>query len=100
MTAIEGMQVALNSLGLKAVGAQLEGLLEQAAKKQAELSGFPGRTAGGAKWMLAARGTCVPDCSWRICRSSRQSTSSSSASSRPSMSGRPEYWATALQRKS
>ena len=40
MTPIERLQTMLNSLGLKAVEARLEGLLEQAAKKETSYAEF------------------------------------------------------------
>ena len=40
MTAIEGLQATLSALGLKAVEARLEGLLEQAAKKEPSYADF------------------------------------------------------------
>ena len=40
MTAIEGLQSTLNALGLKAVEARLEGLLEQASKKEPSYADF------------------------------------------------------------
>ena len=40
MTAIERIQAALQGLGLKAVEARLEGLLEQAAKKEPSYADF------------------------------------------------------------
>jgi len=40
MTAIEGLQAALNGLGLKAVEARLENLLEQASKKEPSYAEF------------------------------------------------------------
>src|SRR6478609_8755156 len=40
MTAIEGLQATLNTLGLKAVEARLESLLEQAAKKEPSYADF------------------------------------------------------------
>ena len=42
MTAIEGLQATLNGLGLKAVEARLENLLEQAAKKEPSYADFLG----------------------------------------------------------
>ncbi|MCZ2080622.1 MAG: hypothetical protein LC130_37105 [Bryobacterales bacterium] len=40
MTTVERLQGTLNTLGLKAVEARLEGLLEQAAKKEPSDAGF------------------------------------------------------------
>src|ERR1700744_6663818 len=40
MTAIEGLQTALDGLGLKAVEARLENLLEQASKKETSYADF------------------------------------------------------------
>lgn len=40
MTLVEGLQATLNGLGLKAVEARLEGLLEQAAKKEPSYADF------------------------------------------------------------
>ena len=40
MTAIEGLQTALNGLGLKAIEARLENLLEQASKKEPSYADF------------------------------------------------------------
>jgi len=40
MTAIEGLQSTLNGLGLKAVEARLESLLEQASKKEPSYADF------------------------------------------------------------
>src|SRR5919206_4760825 len=40
MTAIEGLQATLGALGLKAIEARLEGLLEQAAKKEPSYADF------------------------------------------------------------
>ena len=40
MTAIEGLQATLNGLGLKAVEARLENLLEQASKKEPSYAEF------------------------------------------------------------
>lgn len=42
MTAIEGLQATLNGLGLKAVEARLESLLEQASKKEPSYADFLG----------------------------------------------------------
>jgi hypothetical protein len=42
MAAIEGLQATLNGLGLKAVDARLENLLEQAAKKEPSYADFLG----------------------------------------------------------
>ena len=42
-TTIEHIQSALNGLGLKAIEARLENLLEQAAKTGTQLCGFPSR---------------------------------------------------------
>jgi hypothetical protein len=44
MTPIEQLQSALSTLGLKAVEARLEGLLEQAAKKEPSYAEFPEET--------------------------------------------------------
>jgi DNA replication protein DnaC len=46
MTAIEGLQATLNTLGLKAVEARLENLLEQAAKKEPSYADFLGELLG------------------------------------------------------
>lgn len=40
MTVVEGLQATLSSLGLKAIEARLEGLLEQAAKKEPSYADF------------------------------------------------------------
>jgi hypothetical protein len=40
MTPIERLQIALNGLGLKAVEARLESLLEQASKKEPSYADF------------------------------------------------------------
>jgi hypothetical protein len=40
MTTVERLQATLNTLGLKAVEARLEGLLEQAAKKEPAYADF------------------------------------------------------------
>jgi DNA replication protein DnaC len=46
MTAIEGLQATLNTLGLKAVEARLENLLEQASKKEPSYADFLGELLG------------------------------------------------------
>jgi hypothetical protein len=48
MTPIERVQGALTSLGLKAVEACLEGLLEQAAKKEPSYAEFLGSRSSSA----------------------------------------------------
>ena len=40
MTPIERLQTALNGLGLKAIEARLEGMLEQASKKEPSYADF------------------------------------------------------------
>ena len=62
MTPIERLQTSLASLGLKAVEARLENLLEQASKKEPSYAEFLDELLA-AKWMRAARATCVRACS-------------------------------------
>ena len=75
MTTIERLQSALTGLGLKAVEARLEGLLEQAAKTN-QATPSSSINCWAVKWTLAERATCEPVCNWHTCRFSRPSSSS------------------------
>src|SRR5262249_4583323 len=80
MTAIERIQAALQGLGLKAVEARLEGLLEQAAKK--EPSYFMTRTSWSTIWgeRIGSAGWAGASASARACRASPSSRFACSAS--------------------
>src|ERR1700730_14656192 len=84
---IERLQNALTTLGPKALEARLEGLLEQAAKKEPTYAESLDELLGCEVETRRTR-YCGPVCSWRICRLSKTSINSSSDFSRPSMSGR------------
>ena len=66
MTTVERLQATLNTLGLKAVEARLEGLLEQAAKKEPAYADFLDELLA-VKWMHAARAIYGHDYNSRIC---------------------------------
>lgn len=68
MTAIEGLQARLNGLGLKAVEARLENLLEQAAKRRSPAMRISSAHCSVARWTHGAAAIYAPDCSWHICR--------------------------------
>ncbi len=67
MTAIERVQTALNGLGLKAIEARLEALLEQASKKEPSYADFLDELLSCE---IDARRTriCGPGCNWRTFR--------------------------------
>ena len=67
MTPIERLQTSLTSLGLKAVEARLENLLEQAAKTSPAMPSS-WTNCWAVKWTLAARATCGHVCNCRTCR--------------------------------
>jgi hypothetical protein len=50
MTPIERLQTALNGLGLKAVEARLESLLEQASKREPSYADFLDELLNGLNW--------------------------------------------------
>jgi hypothetical protein len=87
MTAIEGLQTALNGLGLKAIEARLENLLEQASKKEPSYADF---LQDLLSCEVDARRTGIygPGCNWHTYLSSRPSISSTSVSNRPLMNAR------------
>ena len=64
-TPIERLQTALETLGLKAVEARLENLLEQASKQEPSYADFLDGCSV-ARWKRAGRVICGRDCSWRI----------------------------------
>jgi hypothetical protein len=86
VTTVERLQGALNGLGLKAIEARLEGLLEQAAKKDPSYADFLDHLLGCE--VEARRGICALVCNWRICPFSRPSISSSLGFSPPSTNGK------------
>src|SRR5690242_8818091 len=88
MTAIERIQHALQSLGLKAVEARLEALLEQAAKKEPSYADFLDELLGCEVEARRRAATSAPVCSSRTCHSSRTLTSLNSDSSPRLTSGR------------
>lgn len=87
MTTVERLQTTLNTLGLKAVEARLEGLLEQAAKKEPAYADFLDELLSCE---VDARRTRYLRARLQLAHLPflKTSTSSISASSRPSTSGR------------
>jgi hypothetical protein len=67
MSPVERLQSSLASLGLKAVEARLENLLEQAAKKEPGYAEFLDQLLGCEVEARAALATCGRVCNWRIC---------------------------------
>jgi len=65
-TAIEHLQSTLNGLGLKAVEARLENLLEQAAKPNPAMRIFF-ETCSAVRWTHDAAAIYALGCSWLIC---------------------------------
>lgn len=66
-TPIERLQTALETLGLKAVEARLENLLEQASKQEPSYADFLDELLS-CEVKRAGRVICGRDCSWRISR--------------------------------
>lgn len=65
MTPVERLQAALNGLGLKAAETRIEGLLEQASKKEPSYAEFLNELV---KSMPDERATCARVSSWLTCR--------------------------------
>jgi len=68
MTTIKALQATLNGLGLKAVEARLENLLEQASKKEPSYADFLSELLGCEVDVRRSRYLRAPGCSWRTSR--------------------------------